>query len=258
MHRYFIELGYDGTDFHGWQIQNNANSIQATLNDQLTLVLREPIATLGQGRTDSGVHASQYFAHFDCLSPIADAPKLCFKLNRMLPTSIAIYQIFEVETTAHARFDAASRRYSYFINQQKNPFLAHKSFFYPVDLNIEAMNIASKILFQYTDYQCFSKTNTQVSTYNCTISEAQWSIKTDQRLQFDIEANRFLRNMVRAIVGTLLEVGKGKILPEDLHTIIGSKDRSRAGKSVPAMGLYLTQVVYPESIFRASNRLLTT
>lgn len=243
--RYFIELSYNGNAYHGWQNQPNAISVQEVLEKALSRLLNTNINIVGAGRTDAGVHAAQMFAHFDAENSLDD--NLVYKLNSYLPNDIAIQDIFEVNKDAHARFNATSRTYNYKVSLSKNVFNYDFAYLHQLPLDVNAMNIACKILFEYKDFQCFSKSNTDVKTYNCIIKEAKW-IKKDDELVFIISADRFLRNMVRAIVGTMINIGTGKIKAEDLHAIIASKDRSEAGFSVPAHGLYLTKVTYPETI----------
>lgn len=214
------------------------------MEDAFSTLLREKIDLIGAGRTDAGVHAKQMVAHFDT-DEIIDCEDLVYRLNAFLPSDIAVKNIFEVTENTHARFDAISRTYEYWLVQDKNPFLKAHAHYVKFPLAIEKMNEAAKILIMHTDFECFSKSNTDVNTYLCTITEAKWALKNDV-LVFTITADRFLRNMVRAIVGTLLEVGSGKIEIEAVKTIIKSKNRSNAGASVPAKGLYLTRVVYPE------------
>lgn len=244
--RYFIELSYNGKAYHGWQTQPNAISVQEVLDKGLTVLLKEPITTMGAGRTDAGVHAKQLFAHFDTGS-VFNAEELTFKLNSFLPEDIAVASIFEVKPEIHARFHATSRAYLYKIALQKNPFNVDQAFYLKPKLDIEKLKQATKILFDYKDFQCFSKSKTDVKTYNCIIMKAEWHL-VDNELHFVIKADRFLRNMVRAIVGTLINIGIGKLDIADLHSIIKSKNRSEAGFSVPAHGLYLTEVAYPDTI----------
>ncbi|RLJ61183.1 tRNA pseudouridine38-40 synthase [Lacinutrix venerupis] len=244
--RYFIELSYNGKAYHGWQIQPNAISVQEVLEKGLSTLLKEPIATMGAGRTDAGVHATQLFAHFDT-EIIFDTPKLIYKLNSFLPEDISIQNIFEVKPDAHARFHALSRQYLYRIALEKNPFNTEQAFLLKPKLNINKVREATKILLEYKNFQCFSKSNTDVKTYNCNIMKAEWKI-VDNELHFTIKADRFLRNMVRAIVGTLINIGIGKFEVESMHDIIKSKNRSEAGFSVPAHALYLTAIEYPENI----------
>ena len=212
----------------------------------MSTLLGESIDIVGAGRTDAGVHAKQMFAHFYTEVDF-DADNLAYKLNSFLPIDIAIHAVFRVKSEAHARFDALSRTYLYRITLQKNVFEFDNTYFVKQPLNVEKMNTAAKILFEYNDFQCFSKSNTDVKTYYCDIMKAEWFFKNDE-LHFEIKANRFLRNMVRAIVGTMVEIGFGKLSVDDLHTIIQSKNRSEAGFSVPAHGLYLTEIEYSEDI----------
>ncbi len=251
MQRYFIQLSYNGTAYHGWQIQENTFlTIQQVLNEMLSRLLNEPIFVTGCGRTDTGVHASEYFAHFD--SSIIDLPsdhaKWILKFNHALPADIAVQKIIIVNEKANARFDAISRTYQYSINRKKDPFLINKSCFLYGTINLEEMNKATKILFEYSDFSSFAKSNTQNRTNICRIYKAEWKEENDL-LIFTISADRFLRNMVRAIVGTLLDVGKGKISIEEFKKIIESKARSKAGFSAHACGLYLTKVEYPQNYF---------
>lgn len=244
--RYFLELSYNGKAYHGWQNQPNAVSVQEALEKALTLLLKAKIAIVGAGRTDAGVHAKQMYAHFDFQENI-NFEDLIYKLNSFLPKDIAIHDVFEVQKDAHARFDALSRTYHYNISISKNVFDYDFSYQIQKRLDVDAMNEACKILFKYKDFQCFSKSNTDVKTYNCDIKEAFWKVNND-KLTFIITADRFLRNMVRAIVGTMVNIGLGKIKPNELHNIIKSKNRGNAGFSVPANGLYLVDIKYPESI----------
>lgn len=244
--RYFIEIGYNGKHFHGWQIQPNAQSVQEIMEHTMTTVFREEIKLVGAGRTDTGVHAKQFFAHFDS-NVLTDIPNLIFKLNSFLPKQIAVYSIFQVQNDAHARFDATEREYQYTIIFRKNPFLKDFSYLVHKRPDIDLMNEAAKSLLKYTDFQCFSRSKSDVKTYNCKIREAIWVEKNDQ-LIFIIAADRFLRNMVRAIVGTLLEIGYEKISIVEFLEIIDSKDRKRAGASAPAHGLSLTKIKYPDRI----------
>ncbi len=246
--RYFIEIAFDGSAYHGWQIQRNAVTVQELLDNALSTLLRQPVATVGCGRTDTGVHAKQLFAHFDldaAVFPMVNHD-FVYKLNALLPHDIAAKRLIAVEPEAHARFDAVSRSYEYHIHLEKNPFLHGRSWLLRDLPDVSAMNEAAGILQQYEDFSCFSKSNTQVQTNNCRITRAEWHWVNDSQLVFHISANRFLRNMVRAIVGTLIEIGRGERNPAYMHTVIQSKDRSIAGMSVPACGLYLTKVEYPE------------
>ncbi|WP_372920211.1 tRNA pseudouridine(38-40) synthase TruA [Salegentibacter sp.] len=241
--RYFIELAYFGENYHGWQNQPDAVSVQEKLETALGRLFQQTVEITGAGRTDAGVHAKQIFAHFDTLENI-DTEQVQFKLNSMLPQDIAINNVFAVKPQAHARFDALSRSYEYLIINKKDPFLMDRAHFIKKNLDIDKMNEAAEILKTYTNFKCFSKSRTDVKTYNCKIEQARWEKEGDV-LKFRITADRFLRNMVRAIVGSLIEIGLGKTTVENLHKIIRSEDRSRAGTSVPAKGLYLTKVIYP-------------
>ncbi len=251
-YRYFIELAYDGTSYCGWQNQPNGVSVQQTIEKTLQIIFRRHLPIVGCGRTDAGVHASQFFAHFDineAVENILSCEKLVHKLNSMLPKSIVVYRVFLVENELHARFSAIKRSYKYFISLDKNPFVNQYStrIFTPVDL--QRMNEAAKYLIGYQNFQCFSKVKTGVNNYFCTISHASWK-QEGNMLVFDITANRFLRNMVRAIVGTLLAIGDGRWQVEDMSKILKGSDRCLAGKSVSAKGLFLTEVEYEINISR--------
>ncbi len=240
--RYFIKLAYNGTHYHGWQYQPNASSVQETMNKALSVLLHTTINLMGAGRTDTGVHAKEMFAHFD-FEPSFDIPNLIHKLNSYLPKDIVVYTIIPVHPEAHCRFDALKRTYEYHIHSLKDPFLHDLSWYFHQQLDLDLMNEAAKLLFEHTDFQCFSKVNTDVNTFDCTIFEANWK-QDNNCLVFTISANRFLRNMVRAIVGTLVNVGLHKITLIDFNAIIESKSRDKAGFSVPAHGLYLTEIEY--------------
>ncbi|MBT4678940.1 MAG: tRNA pseudouridine(38-40) synthase TruA [Flavobacterium sp.] len=240
--RYFIELSYKGTNYHGWQIQPDASSVQEEITKALATILQEKILLVGAGRTDAGVHASQMFAHVDTVKKLSN--NYVHKLNAILPNDIVIKSIKEVSDDTHARFDAVSRTYEYKILLGRDPFLLETTWqLHQKNLQIEKMNEAANLLFKYEDFESFSKVKTDVNTFNCTIMKAVWTLE-DKHLIFHIKANRFLRNMVRAVVGTLLEVGLGKKTVEDFRKIIESKKRSEAGLSVPAKGLFLTEVCY--------------
>ncbi len=240
--RYFIELSYNGKNYHGWQIQPDVISVQEKLNKAVSTIFQEKIDVVGAGRTDTGVHASQMFAHFDLEKELkGDIPH---KLNSILPSDIVVYKVFAVDKEKHVRFDAISRSYEYKIWLGRNPFLLDFSWqIHSQNLNIDLMNEAAKLLLEYTDFQTFSKVKTDVYTFNCDVTKAFWK-QEGQELTFYISANRFLRNMVRAIVGTLVDVGLGKITKEDFRKIIESKNRGNAGLSVPAKGLFLTKIQY--------------
>ncbi|WP_229323749.1 tRNA pseudouridine(38-40) synthase TruA [Flavobacterium ammonificans] len=241
--RYFIHLAYNGTRFHGWQIQPNATSVQENLNKAFSVLLQTEINLMGAGRTDTGVHAREMYAHFDTDNSF-DITTLVHKLNSFLPKDIVIYDIIPVHDDAHSRFDATKRTYEYHIHQFKNPFIDELSWYFHQPLDIDLMNQASQLLFNYTDFECFSKVNTDVNTFDCTIFEAYWKRGKNDQLVFTISANRFLRNMVRSIVGTLINLGLHKITLDDFTKIIESKSREKAGFSVPAHGLYLTKIEY--------------
>jgi tRNA pseudouridine38-40 synthase len=235
-------LSYKGTNYHGWQIQPDASSVQEEITKALATILQEKILLVGAGRTDAGVHASQMFAHVDTVKKLTD--DYVHKLNAILPNDIVIKSIKEVSDETHARFDAVSRTYEYRILIGRDPFLLDTTWqLHQKNLQIEKMNEAANLLFEYEDFESFSKVKTDVNTFNCTIMKAVWTLE-DKHLIFHIKANRFLRNMVRAIVGTLIEVGLGKKTVEDFRKIIESKKRSEAGLSVPAKGLFLTEVCY--------------
>ena len=246
--RYFLSLAYNGTPFHGWQRQPNASSVQQTLEEALSTLLRQPIAIMGAGRTDTGVHAKQMVAHFDVELTAKTEANLVHMLNRFLNENIVIYSLQRVKENAHARFDATHRTYEYHIAHQKNPFRHNTHFTLHSPPDIALMNQAAQYLLQHKDFEAFSKTHTDVKTFLCDISNAHWVATKDGAI-FTITANRFLRNMVRAIVGTLLDVGSKKITPEEVNRIIASKDRGQAGFSVPACGLYLTEINYPNKVY---------
>jgi len=244
--RYFLELSYKGTQYHGWQLQPNAHTVQAEINQAFLKVLRTPVPTLGSSRTDTGVHALQQYLQFEWEEEI-DIPRLVFKLNGSLPKDIAIHRIFPVPDSAHVRFNATHRTYHYLIARKK---MAHHEtvstpYYFPLDL--AAMNEACKILVQHTDFQAFSLVATAVKTFICQMEYAHWTEKGPW-LIFEIRANRFLRGMVRAIVGTMLMLGKGHITLERFKEIILSKDRKQAAMAAPPDGLYLTEVTYPETL----------
>jgi tRNA pseudouridine38-40 synthase len=242
--RYLIHLAYNGKGYHGWQLQPNAKSIQGELQEKLRLLLKTPIEVVGCGRTDTGVHAKNYFAHFDCL-PEIDIEKLQFQLNAILPNEICIYAIVAVEPSFHARFDAIERAYEYVVCTKPNPFLYDFSLLYTKPLDLDKMNEAAALLLLHKDFECFSKVHTDVKTFICDVRHAKWVQTENNKLIFTIKADRFLRNMVRAIVGTLLEVGAGKKTVSDFAKVLESKSRSEAGQSVAAKALFLTEVHYP-------------
>lgn len=254
MQRYFLYMAYDGTRYHGWQIQPNGSSVQETLQQALATLLRQPVPVTGAGRTDTGVHARLMVAHFDF--EYAGEPEkkidggwLTDKLNRLLPPDISVYKTVPVAADAHARFDALSRTYHYFVHVGKSPFLRAYSCRLFRMLDFEEMNRAAAVLREYTDFTSFSKVNTDTKTNNCRIMKAQWTETAPGEWRFEIQADRFLRNMVRAIVGTLVEVGRGKLTVEGFRRVIEGKDRCGAGESMPGHALFLVDVQYPDKCF---------
>ena len=250
-YRYFIQLSYQGTNYHGWQIQANATTVQEILESSMSTILGGKISIVGAGRTDTGVHANKYFAHFDFDNDLeTKTEKLVFQINGILPPDIAIQKLFRVNPDDHARFSAISRTYEYHISRVKDPFNREFEHLYLGNIDIESMNEACKVLFKHTDFTSFSKLHSQTATNNCKIYEARWEeLHSGTKLVFTIKADRFLRNMVRAVVGTLLQVGIGKIEPEHLSSIILQKDRSASGPSAPAKGLILKNIEYPAGLF---------
>lgn len=238
-----MKLSYNGAPFHGWQVQPNAVSVQSTIEEALSTVLRENISIVGAGRTDTGVNARQMYAHFDYDKEIPDFGKLINSLNRLVGKDIAIYDIIKVADDAHARFDATARTYKYFVTHQKSPFLYPLSWHCPQSLDYEKMNEACEVLKRHIDFTSFSKLHTDVKTNNCRIDYAHWQ-KEGEMMVFTITADRFLRNMVRAVVGTLVEVGRGKISVDEFEQIILKKDRCSAGTSMPPQALFLWKVDY--------------
>lgn len=254
MQRYFIYLAYDGTRYHGWQIQPNGISVQQVLQESLQTLLRCPVPVTGAGRTDAGVHARLMVAHFDYeyaddAERLIDGCWLTDKLNRLLPPDVSVYKVVPVSNEAHARFDALSRTYHYYVHVGKSPFLRAYSCRLYTALDFEKMNEAAKILFEYKDFTSFSKLHTDTKTNNCRIMKAEWTAISADEWRFEIQADRFLRNMVRAIVGTLVEVGRGKLSLEGFRNVIEGKNRCKAGESMPGNALFLVDVAYPSSCF---------
>jgi tRNA pseudouridine38-40 synthase len=249
-YRYFLKLAYDGAEYHGWQSQKNARCIQQVVKEAIRLIMRETVDLTGAGRTDAGVHAWEFYAHFDLARSLdkTERKNIVFQLNGFLPGDIVIFDVIPVKPDANARFSAVSRTYKYVISTHKNPFVRGFSYYYHGHLDVGGMNNAAEILLQTDDFTSFSKVDTDTKTNICKVMSAEW-IKEGDELVFTIRANRFLRNMVRAIVGTLLDVGRGKITMDEFRAIIESKNRSSAGGSVPAQGLYLASIEYPEGIF---------
>lgn len=245
--RFLMQLSYNGTGFHGWQRQNNAPSIQQEIEEKLSTILRSKTAILGCGRTDTGVHASQYFAHFESDSDF-NRKDLAHKLNSMLPVGIAVQEIRPITNDGHARFSATKRSYEYRITKVKDPFAIELAYRFNLPLDLGTMNKACAMMLGEKDFGCFCKANADNHTNLCNVSEANWT-ENGQMIVFKISANRFLRNMVRAIVGTMLEVGQGRMSLDEFQEVLDSKDRTFAGPSVPPHGLYLTAVEYPSEIF---------
>lgn len=248
MSRYFIYFSYDGAAYHGWQVQPNAITVQQVLEDALSKLMRQPVPLVGAGRTDSGVNAACMVAHADFPCEI-DAGQLIYKLNRILPPDIAVSDVRRVKDDAHARFDAVSRHYMYRVVTEKSPFLRKYACRVSGTVDFESMNKAACLLYEYTDFTSFSKLHTDVKTNNCKVTHAEWKQVGDSEWVFEIEADRFLRNMVRAIVGTLLMVGRGKMSIDGFRAVIENKARGEAGDSAPGEALFLVSVTYPESIF---------
>jgi len=254
IHRYFIKLSFYGTNYHGWQTQDNSLCIQSVMNHALSVILRKDIDITGAGRTDAGVHAREFFAHFDT-ELILDSEKqkkLIYNLNGYLPDDIVVHSAFEVRSDAHARFSAISRTYQYIITTKKDPFLNGLAYRYTGHLDIDLMNKGADIIKENSDFTSFAKLPSETKTNICRVTHARWNVH-DNQLIFTITADRFLRNMVRAIVGTLIDLGRNRLKLEDIEKIILAKDRSAAGYSVPACGLCLVSVQYPESIFLKQN-----
>jgi len=252
MARFFLTLSYNGTDFNGWQIQDNTpNTVEQVLEDKLSMLLKEEIDLVGCGRTDAGVHAKNYVAHFDshCSDLIANKDHWIYKFNTVLPPAISIQNIQKVKDTTHARFEARQRVYYYYLNKQKNPFRDAFSWYVYGELDFELMNKAAATLLEYEDFTSFSKVNTQNKTNNCKITKALWQKSGEYEWRFTIRADRFLRGMVRAIVGTLVMVGKNKLTIGDFRKIIEAKDRTVAGNNAPANALFLTGISYPKEVF---------
>jgi tRNA pseudouridine38-40 synthase len=245
--RFFFEIAYNGKNYNGWQSQLTGIGVQAVVEDAMKKIFQEKIEITGSGRTDTGVHCEQQFFHGDITREF-DIPSYIVKLNSILPAAIAIHSIQPVKANISARFDAISRSYRYQITRKKNPFLEGYAWHYYKSVNVETMNKAAALLVGEQDFECFSKVKTNVNHFLCDIKSAEWH-EADDMLIFSITANRFLRGMVRAVVGTLIDVGAGKISIDDFNTIIRSRDRKMAGANVPPHGLYLTKVIYPSEVF---------
>ncbi|MFD2999760.1 tRNA pseudouridine(38-40) synthase TruA [Pontibacter toksunensis] len=244
--RYFLEIAYDGTRFHGWQVQPNALSVQEVLDDCLSKVLRQPISSTGSGRTDTGVHASQQFVHFDVEEEL-DTQQSVYRFNRLLPADVVAKQLYLVPDDAHARFDAFARTYHYHISLVRNPFKRLYAYHHSRPLDVEKMSEAAAVLLKYEDFTTFSKVKGDTKHYRCDMYEAVWR-QQGEELVFTIRANRFLRGMVRLIVGTLVDVGRGKLTVAQFEQVVASQDRRQSSGAAPAEGLYLAKVEYPETI----------
>lgn len=249
--RYFIELSYDGAAYCGWQRQPDAPTVQQALEKALSTLLRQEIEVVGAGRTDTGVNASYYVAHFDCENGVKDCAQLVYKLNLILPQDIAVKRVREVTPEAHARFDAVEREYTYYISQRKNPFRRYSAWQYYVPLDVERMNEAAATLLDYDDFTSFAKLNSNNKTNICRVVKAEWRRAEwdEDLLIFTIRADRFLRNMIRAIVGTLVDVGRGRYTVEEFADILHSRDLSRSSAGAPAVGLFLSDVEYSENVY---------
>ena len=247
--RYFLRFAYDGTAFHGSQRQPNGVTVQETMEQALAMIFREPIPLTFAGRTDAGVHAREMYAHFDIGCQLPDAGHICFRLNGILPDSIAIFDIFPVTDDAHARFSAVRRTYEYHIVDHKDPFLCQQATRVRPGLDFDAMNEAAQLLIGKQDFASFCRTNTDVKTTICDLTRAEWRELGNGHAVFTIAADRFLRNMVRAVVGTLFEVGRGKMTKEQFAEVITQHNRCAAGDSAPAEGLFLVQIDYPQELF---------
>ena len=252
MARYFIELSYDGAAYCGWQRQPDAPTVQQALEKALSTLLRQDVEVVGAGRTDTGVNASYYVAHFDCESGVKDCAQLVYKLNLILPQDIAVKRVREVTPEAHARFDAVEREYTYYISQRKNPFRRFSAWQYYVQLDMERMNEAAATLLEYDDFTSFAKLNSNNKTNICHVVKAEWRRAEwdEDLLIFTIRADRFLRNMIRAIVGTLVDVGRGRYTVEEFCDILHSRDLSRSSAGAPAVGLFLSDVKYSDEVYK--------
>lgn len=247
--RYFLELRYNGGAYYGWQRQPDMPTVQQTLEGGLATLLRQPVELTGAGRTDTGVNASYYVAHFDSTEPVVDPQQTLYKLNFLLPGDIAVHSLTHVANDAHARFHAREREYRYYIERRKNPFTRHATWQYYVPLDVERMNEAAAVLLQYDDFTSFAKLNSNNKTNICRIMEAKWTENDRGVLCFTIRADRFLRNMVRSIVGTLVDVGRSRYTPVEFREIVASRDLSRSSGGAPPQGLFLSDVVYPAAVF---------
>jgi tRNA pseudouridine38-40 synthase len=245
--RYFLQCSFWGQHYAGWQKQPDQKSVQSTIDKALSTALQENVEVMGAGRTDTGVHAEYFIIHFDTSENLKTKPNFIYKLNNILPADIAVQDIFEVETKNHARFDATQRSYKYFITTRKDPFKLNSAYYIKNDLDVKLMHKCAQQLTSFSNFKSFSKVKTAVKTFNCEVLKAKVTSQ-ENIVIFEVTANRFLRNMVRAITGTLIDAGLGKHTFEDFVSIVESQDRRNAGKSVPAKGLYLTDIVYPYTL----------
>ncbi|ASZ14859.1 tRNA pseudouridine(38-40) synthase TruA [Chitinophaga pendula] len=252
--RYFIEVAYKGTIFNGFQVQENAHTVQAEIDRAISILHRTTIATTGSSRTDAGVHARQNFLHFDLEQPLH--PQFLYKVNAILSPDIVLNAVYEVPANAHSRFDALGRAYEYSLYKHKDPFLKDRAYYYPYKLDLQALNEAAAVIKEYTDFSTFSKRNTQVHTFNCQIHTSYWETAGD-RLVYYVSANRFLRGMVRGLTGTMLRVGRGRLSMEDFRKAIESKDCTQADFAVPPQGLCLMQVQYPHTLLQHKKEDIT-
>lgn len=243
--RLFIHFQYDGTNYHGWQIQPNGNTVQEELQKALSIILRQPIEVVGAGRTDTGVHARHMVAHFETVLPlVGELEGVSYKLNRLLPRDISVLKVEPVADDMHARFSATSRKYHYYISTRKDAFSRHYAWQIHWNLDFDKMNEAAQMLIGEKDFASFCKVGSDVKTTMCNLTHAQWVKDSETNWHFEIAANRFLRNMVRAVVGTLIEVGRGRMTLDQFKAVLAQKSRSAAGESVPANGLFLEEVSY--------------
>ena len=244
--RYFLEVTYKGTEYSGFQKQENANTVQAEIEKALTVLQKKSIELTGSSRTDAGVHALQNFFHFDYDDEIH--PQFLYKINAILPLDIVVVKITKVKKEAHCRFSASSRAYKYYLSQKKSPFLQDRAFYFPYSIDLKTMNEAAKIVTNYRDFSSFAKRRSQVKTFDCRIDCSEWT-RNDDVLVYYVKANRFLRGMVRGLTGTMLQVGRGKISLAEFEAIIMARDCTKANFAVPGKGLFLVEVQYPDSIF---------
>jgi tRNA pseudouridine38-40 synthase len=247
LHRYFIEVSYKGTNYSGFQVQENAHTVQSVLDSSLSTLLRGPVVTTGSSRTDAGVHALQNFLHFDTELPLH--PQFLYKINAILPQDIVLKAVYEVPLDAHSRFTALGRSYEYYLYTQKDPFMRDRGYYFPYKVDTGLLQEAADIVKDYTDFTTFSKRNTQVKTFICAIWESYWTVKGEQ-IVYNVSANRFLRGMVRGLVGTMLRVGRGRLSLDEFREVIESRDCTRADFAVPPQGLFLVKVDYPEGLLK--------